>query len=329
MIKLLQIGLGPLGLKTYQYISEKSTMQTVAAVDIDPSLKGKDLGELCGGSPTGIKIVNDLEAVSNMSDIDAVVLTTSSNMKAIGQQILEILDYNLPVVSTCEEMSYPWIHDVSITAKIEKKAVEKNVAVVATGVNPGFLMDTLPSVLTSVCREVEHIHVSRIQDAQSRRIPFQRKIGAGLTPSQFEDKKATGTLRHVGLTESMHFIASSVGWKLDYTEDVISPVITEIDINTPAMKIAAGNAIGVRQVGIGKYEGEEKVKLVFEAAVGSGTSYDEIKIKGSPDIHSKIEGGVHGDIATCSIVLNTIPSLLKASPGLKTMRDLSLVSFTP
>ena len=85
--------------------------------------------------------------------------------------------------------------------------------------------------------------------------------------------------------------------------------------------------MGVRQEGRAFYGGEEKIKLIFEAAVGSGTSFDEIKICGTPDIHSRIEGGVNGDIATCSIVLNAIPNVLAASPGLKTMADLPIVSF--
>jgi len=75
------------------------------------------------------------------------------------------------------------------------------------------------------------------------------------------------------------------------------------------------------------YKGEERIKLIFEAAVGTGVSYDEVKISGTPNIYSKIEGGVHGDIATCSIVLNTIPKILSASPGLKTMADLPIVTY--
>lgn len=328
MIRIAHIGLGPLGVKIQQYVEQRKSMQTVAAVDINPDLVGLDLGELIKSKPNGIKIQSSLNKITNLDKIDVAILTTSSAFSQISSQILEILDLGIPIVSTCEELTYPWKHDSQTSKMIDEKAKSKNVAVVSTGVNPGFLMDTLPSMLTGVCNRVDEIRVNRIQDAQTRRLPFQKKIGAGLSLKAFENKKKEGTLRHVGLAESMEFIANAVGWKLDKTEDIISPIIAEKQIDTPQMNIESGMAMGVRQVGRGFCNGEARIKLVFEAAVGLGESYDEIKILGQPNINSRIEGGVHGDIATCSIVLNALPNILETTPGLKTMGDISLVSFT-
>jgi 4-hydroxy-tetrahydrodipicolinate reductase len=296
-------------------------------VDINPDLRNKDLGEISDGNANGVLIQQEIAAVKNLSEVDAVVLTTSSSMKSIAPQLDHILDFGLPIVSTCEELTFPWKNDARLADQIDRKAKKKGVAIVSTGVNPGFMMDTLPSMLTGVCKKVDYIHVNRTQDASIRRLPFQQKIGAGLSLEDFEKKKQTGTLRHVGLTESMQFIAESVGWELDHTEDIISPVIAEADTQTSSMFIPAGHALGVRQIGRASYKGKEKIKLIFEAAVGTGKAFDEIKITGQPDINSRIEGGVHGDIATCSIVLNTIPKILTASPGLNTMRDIPIVSF--
>ena len=327
-IRIMQIGLGPLGLKISEYIDDKSSMKTVAAVDINPRLRGKDLGELTTGQKNNVIIQNSISNVENIANVDVVVLTTTSNLVQISTQINEILDYNLPIVSTCEELTFPWKNDPKLADQIDKKAKAKNVAVVSTGVNPGFLMDSLPTMLTGVCKEVNYINVKRIQDAKSRRIPFQKKIGAGLTLEEFEERKRAGKLRHVGLTESMQFIADAVGWELDHTEDIISPVVALQEVVTDDLTIAKGNTTGVRQIGKAFSKGEEKITLIFEAAVGTGVSYDEVNITGNPNINSRIEGGVNGDVATCSIVLNTIPVVLKASPGLKTMKDLPLISFT-
>lgn len=325
--KVLQVGLGPLGIKISKYINDKESIETIAAVDINPGLLDKDLGELADTKASGTKIKNSLDEVSNISEVDVVILTTSSSLKVISDQIGPLLELGLPVISTCEELTYPWDTNPEIAEQINQKAIENNVAVVSTGVNPGFLMDTLPAMLTGVCKNVKTIQVNRIQDAQTRRLPFQKKIGAGLSQSEFAERKEAGTLRHVGLTESMQFIANAVGWQLDHTEDVISPVLTDVAVKTKDLKIPAGNAIGVRQEGRAFYKGEEKIKLIFEAAVGTGVSYDEVNIIGEPNITSKIDGGVHGDIATCSIVLNAIPNILKSKPGLKTMKDLSIVSI--
>jgi len=327
MINILQVGMGPLGIKIAQHIHAKRSMKTIAALDINPELKGQSLSSMVENYDGNAKIYSSIDDLDNVADINVIVLSTSSGLKAIAGQIEQLSALGKPIVSTCEELSYPWDTDNDTSTKIDNMAKEKGIAVVATGVNPGFLMDALPTMLTAVSESVDKVEVNRIQDAVTRRVPFQKKIGAGLTLDEFDEKVAAGTLRHVGLTESMHFIAARMGWKLDHTEDVISPIVTDKTIESPAMTINKGDAMGVRQIGRGLVNGDEKIKLTFEAAVGSGVSYDEVVISGSPSITSRIEGGVHGDIATCSIVLNVIPVLMKTNPGLKTMSDLALVSY--
>jgi 4-hydroxy-tetrahydrodipicolinate reductase len=199
--------------------------------------------------------------------------------------------------------------------------------VLGTGVNPGFLMDSLPTFLTSVCQNVQRITVHRIQNAAFRRIPFQRKIGAGLTLEQFENKKKEGTLRHVGLTESVQLIASRMGWKLSKVEDILVPVIAGREIITDTMRIPIGHAAGVQQIGKGYVGNEDKITLVFRASVGEPSPQDSIEIKGTPTIKSIIEGGVNGDVATCAITINALKQIIKTQPGLRTMADISMVSF--
>jgi 4-hydroxy-tetrahydrodipicolinate reductase len=188
-------------------------------------------------------------------------------------------------------------------------------------------MDFLPTVLTGVCRNVKKVEVWRVQDASVRRIPFQQKIGAGLTLEEFEVKKKDGTLRHVGLPESVDFIADRLGWKLDRNVETLEPVIADEDINTGYKPISKGMARGVQQVGSGFVGDREVITLNFRAAVGEPESYDQVQIDGEPKIQSRIAGGVNGDIATCAITLNAVRSVLEASPGLKTMGDIPPVAF--
>jgi len=327
MIKILQIGMGPLGIKIAKMIAERNGITTVAAVDINPTLKNVDIGVLYGNEEVGVYIYNDLKEAVEQTNPDVAVLTTVSDMTRITRQIENILELGLPIVSTCEELSHPWDEVPELAQQIDEKAKAKGVAVLGTGVNPGFLMDTLPITLTAVAQGVDKIRVNRFQDAQYRRIPFQKKIGAGLTLDQFATKIEEGTLRHVGLTESMQMIAQRMGWKLDKTEDIIQPVVASETITTPAMTIKKGDAMGVRQVGRA-YVGEEvKIELIFQAAVGEAESFDEVFIEGNPTIHSRIQGGVNGDIATGAITINSIPRVLEATAGLKTMMEISPVSF--
>ncbi len=315
-----------MGVKTYQYAIERPGIQVVAAVDKSTYLIGQDIGLLSDRPEAGVVIKYSLEDALADVDADIAVLTTVSDMERITPQIEEIVKLGLPVVTTCEELSYPWDEASELADRIDAVAIEHGVAVLGTGINPGFLMDALPGFLSGVCKSVNTIQVKRFQDAKFRRIPFQKKIGAGLTLEEFEAKKADGTLRHVGLTESMQFVASQLGWKLSKTEDIIEPVIAAERIQTDDLVIDQGMAAGVRQTGNGYVNGEVKIKLIFQAAVGEPASFDEVKIDGEPNIYSKIEGGVNGDIATCSIVLNALPSVIKAEPGLRTMSDIPMIS---
>ncbi|UGU15174.1 hypothetical protein LS482_15995 [Sinomicrobium kalidii] len=325
-IKIVQVGMGPLGIKIAEFIAGRPGLRTVAAIDTAADKKGKSLKEFSPYLNGNIEISGDLkQALSTAPDV--AVLTTVSDMKRITKQVVEIVKRGIPVVSTCEELSFPYETAPELAVEIDTAARANNVAVVGTGVNPGFLMDALPVFLTSVCRQVESIKVNRYQDASFRRIPFQDKIGAGLSPDDFEMAKNKGILRHVGLTESIHFIAGKMGWKLERTEDVISPVFATKDIFRPSRTIKKGYAAGVRQVGRGFINGQAKVELVFQAAIGEPESYDEVEVTGIPGFKSRIEGGINGDTATCAITVNAISSVIRAQPGLRTMADIPMTSY--
>lgn len=326
-IRILQMGMGPLGKKMVQFAQAREGLKVVAAVDRDPALKGKKLSELCGVEGLDVKVTDSLLEAVSASRPDVVVLTTVSDMARIADQLDEILRFRLPVVSTCEELTYPWDVSAKLAKRIDEAALKARVAVLGTGVNPGYLMDTLPIALTAVCQRVDAVKVSRIQDARFRRVPFQKKIGAGLSLEEFEAKKKDGSLRHVGLTQSMHMIASRMGWKLDKTEDLITPIVASSKIVTDAMTVPKGHAAGVQQIGRG-WEGKvERITLTFRAAIGEPKPADTVEIVGEPAITSTIPGGVNGDVATCAIALNAIPSILCARSGLRTMADVELVSY--
>jgi len=317
------IGAGPLGINIYKYAMQRKDILISQVIDIDPSLKGRDMGEHSGLDKSNVLISDELD---KNNQVDVAILATVSDLPRIGPQILSLVEAGLPVVSTCEELFYPWDNNKEWSDTIDRAAKDRQVAVVGTGVNPGFLMDTLPAMLSAVCNHVERIEVRRYQDAQFRRIPFQRKIGAGLTFEEFDRRKNEGSLRHVGLSESMHFIASQLGWHLDKTEDKIEPVVADRTIQTEALTVVSGQVAGIRQTGRAWINGEEKIRLSFQASVGEPDSYDEIEIFGIPHFRSRIMGGINGDVATCSIILNSCHSIRKAMPGLRTMADIPMIS---
>ena len=327
-IRVIQYGIGPIGQKVTAYLNEKRNVQIVGAIDSDLEKRNIDLGELAGlASPLGVTVSGESARVLNDIEADVVVLTTTSTVKNIQPQIMEIVLSGKNVISSCEELVYPWRTEPQIAKEIDLAAVEHQVSVLSTGVNPGFIMDFLPLAMTGICQQIRKITVERIQDARLRRIPFQRKIGAGLSLEQFNQRVEEGVLRHVGLVESMHLLAAGMGWSLDSAEDHISPVVASERLSSADVTIDAGMAAGVRQIGRGFMHNEEVITLLFEATIGEQTPRDRIVIEGNPDVDMTIKSGVNGDIATTALIVNAIPVVIDAAPGLRTMIDAGPVPF--
>ena len=327
-VRVLHVGLGPIGAGIVRQVAARRGLRIVGAVDIDPVKSGHDVGKVVGLDRTlRVRVESDLRAALKKTAPDVVLLCTSSALKGVAPQIETILQARKAIVSTTEELAYPWYNQRRLAGAIDVAAKRAKVAVLGTGVNPGFVMDALPVTLTGVCERVDRITVHRIQDARIRRLPFQQKIGSGLTREQFALRVQEGKVRHVGLTESIAMIAAAMGWKLDRVTDEIQPKIAETRVSSEFLTVEAGLVCGIIQDGVGYVAGEPVIRLHMEAYLGAPESYDSTEIEGIPNLSMKIAGGVHGDIATTSIAVNSIPKVLQAPPGLHTMRSLPIPSW--
>jgi len=328
-IRVVHFGLGPIGAAVAQEIAERPGFKIVGGIDNDPAKVGRDVGDVAGlKGRIGLRVEKDASRLKKMKP-DVVVLATSSSMKSVTPQLEAILKAKVAVVSTSEELAYPTYTNVRHAAKIDKWAKKGKVAVLGTGVNPGFMMDSLPIALTGVCQRVDRVSIARVQDARNRRLPFQQKIGAGLTTEQFQKRVEDGTIKHVGFTESIAMIADSLGWTLDRISDKVEAKIAQVTISSEYLAVDPGYVCGIVQEGIGYRKKDPVIRLYMEAYLGAPETYDSIEIDGSPRISMKIAGGVHGDTATAAIVVNSIPKVLEAQPGLHTMLDMPLPSFFP
>ena len=322
-IRVLFYGLGPIGAAVARRVATRKGFQIVGAVDIDRAKIGLDLGEVIGlGKKLRIRVTNDAVGAIKAGKPDVAVLCTSSSLKTIMPQIATVLSKKVAIVSTTEELSYPVGKNRALAKKIDAMAKKAKVAVLGTGVNPGFAMDALPITLTGICERVDSIRVDRVQDARTRRLPFQQKIGSGLNKQQFAQKVKDGSVRHVGLAESVQMIADAMGWKLDKVTDEIQPKIAEKGVESELIAVDPGYVCGIIQDGIGYSKGKPVITLHMEAYLGAPESFDAVTVEGNPRITQKIAGGLHGDVATASITVNSIPMMLRVSPGLRTMADM-------
>jgi len=324
----LMYGLGPIGAAVARQIASRKGLQIVGAVDIDHAKVGLDLGQVIGlDKKTRIRVTNDAVGAIKSAKPDVAVLCTSSSLKRVMPQIETVLSKKVAIVSTTEELSYPVGKNRALARKIDTLAKKARVAVVGTGVNPGFAMDALPITLTGICERVDSVRVDRIQDARTRRLPFQQKIGSGLTIDQFASKVKDGSVRHVGLAESVTMIADAMGWKLDKVTDEIQPKVAERAVESELIAVDPGYVCGIIQDGVGYVKGKPVITLHMEAYLGAPESYDAVTVEGNPRITQKIAGGLHGDVATASITVNSIPKILRVTPGLRTMADMPIPSW--
>jgi 2,4-diaminopentanoate dehydrogenase len=330
MIRVMHVGMGPIGALVARQVASRKGFRIVGAVDVDPRKTGRDLGDVIDlGRRLRVRVTDDIARTIAATKPDVAVLCTSSSLKVVLPQFEAVLKRRVPIVTTTEEAAYPAPRNRRLAQRLDAAAKKAKVAVLGTGVNPGFTMDALPIALSAVCERVDRIEVHRVQDARVRRLPFQQKIGAGLTREQFDRQVELGTVRHVGFTESIQMIGDAMGWSLDRIVDDVAPKIAGQAVASEALAVEAGQVCGVIQNGVGWAKGVPLVTLRLEAYLGAPDSYDSVLIEGSPRIYSKIAGGVHGDIATASMTVNSIPAVLTATPGLRTMRDMRLPSFFP
>lgn len=326
--RVMIVGLGPTGVGVARQLAARRGFKVVCAVDDDAAHAGRDLGEVAGlGKRTGVKVGAELAAAARKTRPQVAVLCGPPALRKAWPQIETLLRLKVPIVSTTEELAYPWFSNRPLGRKIDAAAKKAKVAVVGTGANPGFAMDALPIALTAVCERVDAVRVDRVQDARPRALPFLRRIGCGLSPAEFAEGVKALAVRHVGLTESVAMIADALGFALDRVTDEIQPKIAEAPVESPFLEVEAGRVSGIVQDGVGSVKGEPVIVLHLESYLGAPETYDRVRIQGSPRLDVTAAGLGDDDLATPAIAVNAIPRLLAAPPGLHTMRSLALPSF--
>jgi 4-hydroxy-tetrahydrodipicolinate reductase len=321
-IGVVHYGLGPIGRAIATLVAERPGVVARAAIDIDPAMVGRDLSEVIESTrPTSARVAASIGDAA-VDGAMVAVHSTGSSFDAVLPQLLELVERGLHVVSTCEELSWA-DRGTERARRLDEAARSRGVAVLGTGVNPGFAMDYLPLALSGVMADVRSIEVTRVQDATLRRVPLQRKIGASLSAEQFRALADAGRLGHVGLRESALGLAVAFGWATAHYDERLDPVIAQQATPSGLGEIEPGAVLGIHQVArLETEDREHAVVLDLTIAVNAPGATDRVVLRGDPDVVMEIPGGLPGDAATAAIVVNTIPRIVAASPGLRTMADL-------
>ncbi len=322
--RVICIGLGPIGIETCKLIVETPQLALAGVVDKDAQKVGKALAQFVPGAKhLGLKVQSDLDYVLRKIKPSIAFLTTSSQFLAVIPDIKTAILAGTDIVSSCEEMAFPWLRHSTEAYALDQFIKEQKGKAVGTGVNPGFVMDFLPSALATVCQRVDSILVRRIVDVSQRRLQLQKKMCVGLNKQEFQQLLSQGKVGHVGLKESLALIANAMGWKLDVAE-TIAPLLAKTTMRTPHFKVMPGQVIGIAQTATGSAKGKPKLVLELSMSIGAKKPADEIHIQGVPPVHMTIAPGIQGDLATAACLVHAALRLERSRYGLLTVTDLSL-----
>ncbi|MHA2149345.1 MAG: NAD(P)H-dependent amine dehydrogenase family protein [Candidatus Thorarchaeota archaeon] len=323
--RVIQIGFGSLGRHITRSILKRENLELVSVVDANTEIVGKPIKDLLQEEiDSRISLTDDLQTVLKEIPADIAIVATSSSLETVTPTIESCLETGLDVISICEELSFPYQKNPDLSERLNTLAKDKGKTVVGTGINPGYLMDLLPIILTGPCQTVDTIRVTRHMNSSHRRPSFQKKIGTGMTDEEFRKNIDEGNITgHVGLVESIQMIDAALNLDLDEIEELPpEAIIAESKITNSFAIVERGDVLGLKSVGVGRRKGEQIVTLDFQAYAEATPQYDEVIIEGLPRMQQRIEGGVQGDHGTIGMILNLIPIVIDESPGLKTMKDL-------
>jgi len=321
-IPVVLMGLGAIGRGIARAALAKPELEIVAAIDLDASRVGKKLGDVVDAPAPDVTVTDDGSAALKRHPGAVLLHATGSRLDQVEGELAQALSAGLAVVSTCEELAYPWLRHPEIAERLDKIAERRKVALLGTGVNPGFVLDRLPATLGAVVGPVDRVQCLRVVDARTRRAQLQRKVGAGLNEEEFDRGVEDGTIGHVGLMESAALAALGVGLEVDEVDESIDPVEAESDVAGEGLVVPKGGIVGVRQIARAFHDGKEVAHLELIIGLGAPDPRDEIELIADPGIRLVIPGGTPGDRATAWSVVHAAPLVKGSEPGLITVLDL-------
>ncbi|GAK07652.1 LOW QUALITY PROTEIN: oxidoreductase [Geomicrobium sp. JCM 19038] len=318
-IAVVSFGLGPIGVEILKKCSLEEHIEVVGGVDVDPQKLELPLSELVSEAPTNRHIhdnISKLQHIVSAYEHKVAVHATGSHLPSVWPQIKELLDHGFHVVSTCEELLYPWHRYPELSAEIDQYAQRKGKAVIGTGINPGFVMDTLPLVASTVTDGITRIQIKRHVDASKRRVPLQQKVGIGKTVKAFEELAKDNAIGHVGLEESLRMLAAVLALR----SKTLTHHYNLFYLSKNCLFLGLTWKLEMSQGSFRRVQSQKKEH--------SNNKWQQVRLKtqflskGMIHVQLLIPNGIFGDTATASMIVNVGKSLAwQEQVGLVTMMD--------
>ncbi|MDH4361304.1 MAG: 2,4-diaminopentanoate dehydrogenase [Nitrospirota bacterium] len=328
LIRVLVLGTGQMGSGIARLVLQKHGLQLAGVYARRKQREGIDVGRVIGlDCDLGIHVGINLEEVLARVRPHVAIQATCSRVAEGLEEISTLLSHGVHVISIAEEMAFPRYRSPAIADRLEGMALQHSAAVLGTGINPGFVLDLLIITLTGVCADVQAINAQRVNDLAPYGPSVLATQGVGLTPEDFDKGIESGTVvGHIGFPESIHMMASALGWTIDRIEEEREPIISKVWRETPFVVVKPGQVAGCLHRAVA-YRGEQPVvtlkhpQQIHPHLEGVETG-DVIEITGTPNLRLIGTPEIPGGVGTCALAVNMIPRVLNARPGLYSMAEL-------
>jgi hypothetical protein len=327
-IRILVLGTGQMGSGIARLVLDKPGLELAGAFARRKRREGTDLGSVIGlDREIGIPIGTDLDAVIARSRPQVAIQATCSRLTDAWAEISTLLRNGVHVISIAEELAYPAATSPALAAELHRLARAHGVAVVGTGINPGFVLDLLVITLSGVCSHIRAITAQRVNDLSPYGPSVLATQGVGLTPDAFRQGLATGAVvGHCGFPQSLHMIAAALGWAIERIDERREPIVSQTRRETPFVTVEPGCVAGCLHTAVGYRAGTPVITLIHPQQIhphleGVETG-DTIELDGTPRVRLTGSPEIPGGLGTVALAVNMIPRVLTAAPGLASMADL-------
>lgn len=324
------VGLGGVGKAVARLLLDhRLGHEIVMAATKEPADIGRPLHQVAGSESESDAppVADEIGAVLDAQP-DLVILATGSFLTETLDDVLACASAGVDLVSPCEELAFPFNRFAAEAARIDRAAREGGATILGTGVNPGFVFDGLLSTATGVAWDIERIRGRRVVDVAGFGENIHLRLGIGYTEPEFEQGHEDGDIAgHVGFPESIEMVAERLGVALDGpVEERFEPMVAETAAPTNYGEVPKGKTEGFVQRAVGRVNGEDWIQfellLHLRPRAAGFEPADTIEIAGIHPVHLTLSPGMDAIPATSAQLVNSVPVVLAADPGLRSVKDL-------
>ena len=328
-LRVAIIGVGVIGGGVLRLAVRRAGLEVVAAIVRDAGLNGRAAREIVPEAPGGLTLSTDAAGTLQRTRPDVAIVATRSTLHEVLPQLRAAAAAGAAIACTAEDLAHIRPEDSAETAEIFALADRHQVAIVAIGLNPGFVLDLWPLALASLAHDVTAIEADRVVDLSGFGPRVRASLGIGYSPDAFEQELARGAISgHRGFPESLRLLGDALGRPVDETRVETRPIIAKAPRTLLGGELAAGQTAGVRQTAVGSSGGAEWLRLTMIASVAldelDEAPVDKVRIRGSTELSAAISPGTKAVAGTVGRIVNAIPAVAVAAPGVHTSLALGI-----